>query len=407
MNVRNVRPVITIGATLILVACSDAKTDESASAPDDGRADSAAPTAAADSSKEIVMSLATIQHGGVRWQPATTRDVSISTEVPGQLVPNEDRTARLGAPARGRVLTVHVQVGSRVGAGQTLVTLQSAEAGTARADYNKAMADLNARRAAATFAKSARDRAERLLAAKALARQELERAQIDEELAKAELARAEAEASRTRAALVQLGVSSETGAMVLRAPIAGVVMTREAVPGTVVEAGAPLVSVSDANTLWLDISVPDRAASALSNGSRVRFRVPTAVADTFEARIVSIGGALDPQTRTVPVRALVQNPARRLRAQMFATVWLQGAERRQVVTVPEGTVMLLDQRPVVFVARPLGEAVRFERRDVQVGGSFGGTVQILGGLNPGELVVTEGAFAVKSQFSRAKMPSEG
>lgn len=405
MKRRNVRWLGAIGAILMLLACNGKPAAESNGGADSAGAGSAA--SSADSAKEIVMTLASVQHGGVRWQQALTRDVSISTEVPGQLAPNEDRTARLGAPARARVVAVHVQVGSRVGAGQPLVTLQSPEASTARADYNKAMADLNAKHAAATFAKTARERADRLLVAKAIAKQEYERAQIDEELAKAELTRAEAEAARTRAQLEQLGVSSEGGSMVVKAPIGGVVLSREAIPGTVVEAGAPLVSVSDPSTLWLDIAVTDRAASSLRSGSRVRFRVPAAPVDTFEARVVSVGGALDPQTRTVPVHAIAQNPTGRLRAQMFATVWLEGAERRQVVTVPEGAVMLLDQRPVVFVARPSNEAVRFERRDVVVGGTFGGAVQILNGLQPGEQVVTDGAFAVKSQFSRAKQPSEG
>src|SRR5215208_6456189 len=110
--------ILVVSAALLLHACGGSKNgDASGGVPESARGDGAP---AADSSREVVMSLATIQHGGVRWQPAITRDVSIATEVPGQLVPNEDRTARLGAPARGRVVAVHVQVGSRVSAGQPL-----------------------------------------------------------------------------------------------------------------------------------------------------------------------------------------------------------------------------------------------------------------------------------------------
>lgn len=370
---------------------------------------------AATGAREIVMTGAAIQHGGVRWAPAVMRDIAATTEAPGQLVPDEDRTSRLGAPARGRVVQVHAQVGDRVAQGQALVTLQSPEASTARSDYNKAVADLNARRAAAAYARTARERAERLLAAKAIARQELERAQAEDEFAKAEFARAEAEVARTSATLAHLGVGLDHDAMVLRAPLAGVVLSREAVPGAVVEAGTPLVSVSDPRTLWLDIAVAHpEAAANLRIGSRIRFIVPVFPADTFEARVMSVGGALDPETRSLPVRALVQNASRRFQAQMFATVWLegsQGGERRQVVVVPETAVMLLDQRPVVFVARPSGtgsaiESVRLERRDVETGGTVGGMVRILRGVNAGDLVVTDGAFAVKSEFSRSKMPPE-
>jgi len=406
--------------TLAVVWLGAAGCDRPDAAANAGAGEAPASTGAegsvATGTREIVMTSAAVQHGGVRWAPAVMRDIAATTEVPGQLVPDEDRTSRLGAPARGRVVQVHAQVGDRVAQGQALVTLQSPEASTARSDYNKAVADMNARRAGAVYARTARERAERLLAAKAIARQELERAQADDEFARAELARAEAEVARTRATLDQLGVDPDRDAMVLRAPLAGVVLSREAVPGAVVEAGTPLVSVSDPRTLWLEIAVarPDAAAD-LRIGSRVRFAVPAFPADTFEARVMSVGGALDPETRSLPVRALVRNPSRRLQGQMFATVWLegsQGGERRQAVAVPETAVMLLDQRPVVFVAHPSagGSAValvRLERRDVETGGSVGGMVWILRGVSPGELVVTDGAFAVKSEFSRSKLRPEG
>ncbi len=364
-------------------------------------------SSASDAIREITLSAASIQHGGVRWEPAAARDVAAVLEVPGQLVPNEDSTARLGAPVQARVVAVHVQVGDRVARGRALATLQSPAASAARADYDKALADLNARRSRATYARTARERAERLLAAKAISRQELERTQADDELAKAELAQAEAESTRTRSALSQLGLSPGSDAMVIRAPLTGVVFGRDAVPGAVLEAGAPLVSVSNPSTLWLDIAATDRAASGLKVGGRVRFAVPAFPADTFSARLVSVGGALDPETRTVPVRALVQNTGNRLRAQMFTTVWLEGIEGGSAtsIAVPESAVMLLDERPVVFVAHPGADGTaRFERRDVETGGAVGGLVRILRGVTAGELVVTEGAFALKSEFSSSKMP---
>ena len=89
---------------------------------------------------------------------------------------------------------------------------------------------------------------------------------------------------------------------------------------------------------------------------------------------------------------------------MFATTWIESSERRQAVLVPESAVQLLDNRPVVFVARPDGTGgARFERRDVEVGATIGGQTQVLKGLMAGDTVVVEGAFAVKSEFARSKM----
>jgi multidrug efflux pump subunit AcrA (membrane-fusion protein) len=66
---------------------------------------------------------------------------------------------------------------------------------------------------------------------------------------------------------------------------------------------------------------------------------------------------------------------------------------------------MLDERPVAFVAQTNGtDGARFERRDVEVGARTGNEVQIVRGLSPGDVVVTNGAFAVKSEFARSKMP---
>ncbi|MEO7966267.1 MAG: efflux RND transporter periplasmic adaptor subunit [Gemmatimonadaceae bacterium] len=357
--------------------------------------------------RELTLSGDAVQHGALHWAPVAQRPLGSAIEVPGQLMANEDRTTRLGAPAEARVLAIHVHIGDRVRTGQTLVTLESGEATTARADHSKALADVNARKAAASYVHAARERADRLLVVKAIPRQDVERAAAEDELAKSEVIRAEAEVARTRMQLERLGVGRD-GNMVLRSSIGGIVLSRDAQPGAVVQPGAPLVVVSDPSSLWLDVLVSDRAASALRTGIRLRFAVPAYPADTFFARIVSVGGALDSVTRTILIRGVVDNMRGKLRAQMFATVWLDGGNARQGLVVPEEAVMLLDERSVVFVAVPQKNgSVQFERRNVTTGGTSGGMVHILDGLTPGEMVVTEGAFALKSEFSRSKMSMGG
>lgn len=394
----------TVGIAMSLVVLAACGGSGSPAADDAAAGDSAA-ASTADGDAAITFSAAQAQHGGVRWAPVTASEVATSIELPGQLVPNEDRTARLGAPAQGRVVTVHVRPGERVARGQALVTLQSQAASAVSTDYAKANAELASRRAAATYARTARERADRLLAIKAGSRQEAERAAADDELARAGLAQAEAEVARARAGMTQLGATaSASGTMVVRSPIAGIVLSRDATPGAIAEAGAPLVTVSDPSSLWLEIAASDRAAGGLRTGARVQFTVPAFAADTFVARVQSVGGALDTATRTVPVRALVDNGAGRLRAAMFATTWIDGGERRLAVLVPDSAVQLLDNRAVVFVARPDGKGgARFERRDVEVGSTAGGQTQVLSGLRTGDTVVVAGAFAVKSEFARSKM----
>ena len=344
-----------------------------------------------------------VKHGGVRWSAATSDSVGSRTELPGRLVPDDDRTTRVSAPLQGRVVTVHVKFGDRVTRGQPLVSLRSPEAASARADEAKASAELNSREAAVSFAKRARERAERLLELKAIAAQDVERARTDEQLAEAARSQAQAEVNRARTTLRDYGATEGSGDVVLRAPAAGVVVARDAVPGTVVEAGAPLVTITDASSLWLDISATESVASALRPTQRVEFSVPAFGDERFDARIQSVGAALDAETRTLPVRAVVNSAGGKLKPGMFATVSVEGTSAT-LVNVPDAAVQLLDQKPVVFVVKPDGNGgALFTRRDVEIGSKHGGRTALLKGIQVGELIVVDGAFAVKSEFARGKM----
>lgn len=364
----------------------------------------------ADSSAaaEVVFSAAQVKRGGVEWNPVTTGTAATTATIPGQVVPNEDRTARLGAPAGGRVVTVHVGPGDRVASGEILATLQSPEAGVAQSDLAKAQAEVASAQAQATYAKAARDRAERLLALKAIPRQEYERAVADDELARSSLAQAKAELRRARSTAEQLGaVSSASGEIAIRSSLDGVVLARTAVPGTVVEAGAPLVVVTDPSTLWLAINAPEKLASMFRLGGVLRFDVPAYPGNEFSARVTAIGAGLDPETRTLPVRGLITSGTRTLKPEMLASVTIAGAADASVVLVPEDAVQLLDGKSVVFVARPdTSGGARFTARTVEVGGRGGGRMSVVHGLVPGELVVIKGALTVKAQLKKGSMPME-
>jgi membrane fusion protein, heavy metal efflux system len=354
----------------------------------------------------IVLTAAQIRHGHVRWAPAEKGTAGASGSVPGQVVPNEDRTTRLGAPAAGRVVAVRVSPGDRVTSGQVLATLQSPEAGTAQADLAKAEAEVTSRGAQASYAKSARERAERLLNLKAIPRQDYERAVADDELARSALAQSEAEARRARSTASILGASSSAGGyLILRAPFAGVVLARTAIPGTVVEAGAPLVVVTDPSKLWLTINAPEAMTGLFRTGGRLEFTVPAFPADTFSARIEAVGAGLDPVTRTLPVRGSVDNRSGQLKPEMLATVIAAGPSQGEATMVPADAVQMVQGRPTVFVAQPDGKGgARFIGREVQVGPPTGNRVAITSGLAAGELAVIEGAFAVKAELEKGAMP---
>lgn len=346
-----------------------------------------------------------IAHGRVKWELPRQSLMAGTVELPGLLVSNEDRTARLAASAQARVLAVHVSPGQRVARGARLVTLQSQEASVALADVAKATAELSSRRAAADYARAARDRANRLLELKAIPRQDYERAIADDELAQTGVVQAEAELQRARSTAVQLGVDLRDGSMTLRSPIAGVVTTRDAVPGAVVSAGIQLVTVTDPASLWLTIALPEAFVAGVRIGSSLRFAVAAYPADTFRVVIQSVSATFDSATRSLPVRGLVSNPRGRLRPEMFARAWIEAGPRSSVITVPDSAVQRLDAKNVVFVARPdAAGGARFEKREVELGGAISGRTAIVRGILASDAVVVQGAFAVKAEFAKAGTP---
>jgi len=406
-SVQSVVHRVALALLLVAFGCTKGtKSDESPATSDSVMA--AMPGMDTHNAKgEVVFTAAQIKHGGIRWEPVAVGSAAASASVPGQLVANEDRTARLGAPASGRVVAVLVRPGDAVSIGSLLVTLASPDAAMAQSDVTKASAEVSSRQAQATYARAARERAERLLALKAIPQQDVEKAVADDELAKAALAQAQAELRRARSTASQLGAGEVTaaGEVALRSPLSGVVLARTAVPGSVVEAGAPLVVVTDPMSLWLQIDAPEQLASLFRRGGRLRFMVPSAPADTFDARLDAVGAGLDPETRTLPVRAIVPNGSGRLKASMLATALVEGAATTTAALVPEEAVQMVDSQPSVFIATPDAKGgARFTRRPVTIGSRGGGKIAVTNGLAAGDVIVTHGAFAVRAQLEKGSMP---
>jgi cobalt-zinc-cadmium efflux system membrane fusion protein len=397
--------VISIAIVLAVTACNK-KTEKVATSDSAMNGMAMAPSVAVADSNSVTMTATQIEHGKISWAPAGVGQVATTAVIPGTIIPNENRTARLSAPAEGRVTTVRVQPGDRVGRGQILVSLVGPGAGSAQSDVSKAAAQVAAMRAQAGYARAARERAERLLALKAIPRQDYERAIADDESANASLTQALSEQRRAISSAEQLGAgASLAGEMVLRSPLSGVVLSRNAQPGAVVGAGTELVSVTDASSLWLQVNAPEKLASLFEVGGMLHFTVPAYPGDRFDARITAVGAALDPNSRTLLVRATVLNGNQKLKPEMLASVGVESTGAATVPVVPDDAIQLMDGKSTVFIARPNTRGgATFVRRAVEVGSRTGTTVAVTSGLAAGELVVIAGAYAVKAEIQKRSMP---
>jgi len=228
---------------------------------------------------------------------------------------------------------------------------------------------------------------ERALADRDLARQQLDRVRrLREENAAtpADLERAEATARSAAAALnlIELQLQRTT----VRAPFAGVIGQRFVSIGDYVTNTNRLLSLQTVDPQRAVLEIPERHAGLLRPGQTVEFTVAAYPGQTFTAQVEFVDPVVQPSTRTILVKARAPNRDRRLSSGMFIEARLATSTRASAVVIPEDAVQPLRTANVVW-AVVNGQA---SRRVVELGARSQGTVEVISGVNPGELVVVGG-----------------
>lgn len=183
----------------------------------------------------------------------------------------------------------------------------------------------------------------------------------------------------------------------LVAPFAGTVEQRTIAQAQRLSAGAPSFVVADTTTLWAAAEIRERdwQAISLNEGTTVTVAVPALEGREFSGQVEFVGRAVERESRAVPLVAVVDNSARLLKPGMFAWVWLPVGQAVEALAVPPGAVMTHEGREFVFV----NEGDRAYRRvDVAIGLRTPEWVAVETGLVPGQEVVTQGAFVLKSEL---------
>jgi len=174
------------------------------------------------------------------------------------------------------------------------------------------------------------------------------------------------------------------------APISGEVVERLVSPGQVVQAGTTQAfTISDLSDVWVLANVYQADLAAVRSGQDV-IVTTDAYPDTFHGRISYVSPAVDPTTRTLQARIVVDNPGEKLKKDMYCTVTVTAGVMANVVAVPDSSILRDDNnQPFVYVAVSSNQ---FGRRDVQTGSSQNGHTQILKGISIGERVVGDGSL---------------
>ncbi len=285
------------------------------------------------------------------------RSISSFIETNGTLeAENEvDLVARVTAP----VVDLKVEEGMQVDKGQILARLDDSEL-RARAEISRATLE----EAEQVFGRAVSLKENQLISPE----------EYDQVVTRLETARAQSESDR-----IQLGYTE------IRAPFAGLVVTRYIHYAEQVNTGMPLFRISDFTPLLCPIQIPERDIPKVQVGQQAYLTLEAWPEERFPARVLRVRPVVDSATGTVRVTLEVETRGR-LRPGMFARVFVQTETRSDALVVPRSALSLESIGDTVFVAA--GDTA--SRRDVQLGFKEGDSVEVLSGVSEGERIVVIG-----------------
>lgn len=177
-------------------------------------------------------------------------------------------------------------------------------------------------------------------------------------------------------------------------PVNGIIIDKKIVAGVYVYEGSTLYEISDISTLWNIADVYESDAGYIRIGEKAKFSIGTYPNETFTGTVSLIYPVVNPQTRTVKVRLLVNNAFGKLKPKMYTeTIFMQKNGRS--LTVPVGAVLLTGKRNLVYVKA--GYENHFKARDVRLGARFNDKYEIISGLLEGEFIVSQGGYLIDSE----------
>lgn len=350
-----------------------------------------------DGERVVELTPEAVASARIRVDPAKTSVLAGTVSLPGRIALDPRKEALVSAWISGQLDAIRVRPGDVVTKGQLLAKVQSPELGEAVAAFRAAKAADDA--ADAKLARLVRLEGEGVTARSQVLAAEAEHA--------AAVGAMEAAEERLRI----LGVDPTLGdphegdhfpsQVPIRAPLAGKVLMTDATVGERVEPGATLFHIGDLDEVWLLVDVYEGNLGAVSTDQGVTFTVEAWPQETFVGTVEQIGDWVEPQARTVEVRVVVPNADHRLKPNMFAEAQLTVAANGPVgVVLPAEALVDLDGEHVVFIEEEPGH---YEAREVQVASTTTDQVQIAQGVEAGEPVVIDGAFALKSELEKGEL----
>lgn len=331
----------------------------------------------------------------IKVTPAGATAVSDTLRVAGKVDFDEQRVTRIGATVTGRVIDIQAHLGQQVKVGDSLAVINSTELGQAQLAYLKAraQADLQARSV---------ERARQLFAADVIGKAELQRRESELSIASAEQ-RGAADQLRvlgmSSGAISKLsnsgGINSVTSVV---STMAGTVVERQVAQGQVVQPADSLYVVADLSRVWVTAEVPEQQAALVRAGQNVEIEVP-ALGSRLTGKLIYVADTVNPETRTITVRSVVDNASRQLKPAMLATMLIQAAPVERIVLPAQAVVRDGDADKVFVEVGPK----QFRLTPVRLGPDMDGKRAVLSGIKAEQRILVSGAFHLNNERKRKEL----
>lgn len=325
-------------------------------------------------------------NAGLETTVAHAQENTEYLEVPAHVMADPSKTVRIYPPLSGRIFGLRVLPGQEVKKGDAIAMLQSSDVAAARSDFEKAKIEVL--------------RADRALArGKLLFEHEvLSQADYYELQAVDQVAHSEQERARQRINELGFAENGVSDIVAVRSPISGAVLDIGTASGEMqrsLDNATTIATIANLDTVWVAGDVFERDLAVLRGGRPVEVSIPAYPDLHLTGKIANISDALDPNTHTLKLRVVLDNPQHLLKPEMFATIRVSEGVKRAFL-LPESAVLHEGEKTSVFVETAGG---KYDQRSVTVGRSLdrGGTkvAEVLSGLNDGDKVVTTGSALLR------------
>jgi cobalt-zinc-cadmium efflux system membrane fusion protein len=340
-----------------------------------------------------------VRTAGLRFAQLQEQPLTATITRNAEVVYNANRYARLSPRAAGVIADVRRDLGDAVAPGDVLAVLDSAELGSAKADFFQALAAIQLWKRSAERQRSLADRG---------IGTEGEALEAENKLAEAQISQAKAKQRLRNLGLSDADMGSleelqdTSSRLQLTAPFDAIVVERSAVLGEVVDTTTVLFTVANTQTMWAMVDLFEADWANVAAGQAAIFSLESVPGHAFPGKITWISTHLDQATRTLKARAEIANENGLLRANTFGRVQIIVRRGERAIVVPKEAVQWDGCCNIVFV-KSNEEGTVFQPTQVRLGVDTGAGYEALSGVQNGDVLVTAGSYLLKTEILKGSI----